>query len=313
MELQFKSDAERRDFERFKGAGVYADLMLDYTFKKAFDPDSENKVCLIALLNALLEGEIDSPIEDVRSRDKEIPGQSREGRTTVFDIYCTDDRGRRFIIEMQIADRGNIVSRSIFYAAQAVVSQGSRGGGYDYSLCPVFTVVLMEFRAFPDDRCVHNARLRERDGRDIGGALHFTFVEFPKFVKRAGELETDLDRGLYALKHIKEMREMPPDYAGGAFEPLFRAAKLARLTREELAMITLEQKRKWDEYAIRKHHEDSLARARVEAAAEGRAEGLAEGLAEGRREMAKSMLADEMPIDKIVQYSGLSEEEIREL
>ena len=67
---------EAKTFEEFKGAGVFADLLLDRTFKKAFNPDSQNKVCLIALLNAVLEGEIASPMVDVQSRNKEYSNGS---------------------------------------------------------------------------------------------------------------------------------------------------------------------------------------------------------------------------------------------
>ena len=46
---------------------------------------------------------------------------------------------------------------------------------------------------------------------------------------------------------------------------------------------------------------------------EGRAEGRAEGLAEGRVEIAKGMLSDGMPVDKISKYTGLTAEEIMSL
>lgn len=315
--MRFRSEYEEMEFQKFKGAGVYADLMLDHTFKKAFDPDSENKVCLVAMLNALLEGEIDAPIRDVRSRDKERRGDSRENRSTVFDLYCVDDRGRRFIIEMQISVQDNIVERAVYYASQAVVSQGERGRGYDYSLSPVFTVVFTEFEVFGDTRCVRNAKLRESGGGALSGTLNFTFVELPKFGKSLSELEGPLDKCLYALKHIKELREMPPSYTGSGFERLFLAAKLAKLTKEELAMIDLEQKRKWDAYAVRKHNRN----VRSKAIAEGRAEGLAQGLAEGRAqgqiqkacEMARGFRDAGVPLHVIANVSGLSEEEIQKL
>ena len=81
---------EAKTFEEYKGAGVFADLLLDRTFKKAFNPDTQNKVCLIALLNAVLEGEIASPIVDVQSRNKEYSDGSNENRTSVFDLHCID-------------------------------------------------------------------------------------------------------------------------------------------------------------------------------------------------------------------------------
>ena len=46
---------------------------------------------------------------------------------------------------------------------------------------------------------------------------------------------------------------------------------------------------------------------------EGRAEGLAEGIAKVRIEIAKGMLSDGMPVDKISKYTGLTAEEIMSL
>ena len=50
---------------------------------------------------------------------------------------------------------------------------------------------------------------------------------------------------------------------------------------------------------------------------EGKDDGIKQGIEQGvsntKREMAKAMLADNLPIERIVSYSGLSEEEIRSL
>ena len=46
---------------------------------------------------------------------------------------------------------------------------------------------------------------------------------------------------------------------------------------------------------------------------EGRAEGRVEGAKAKACEMAKAMLAEGDPIDKVVRCSGLSEDEIRKL
>ena len=195
--------SEAKTFEEFKGAGVFADLLLDRTFKKAFNPDSQNKVCLIALLNSVLEGEIASPIVDVQSRNKEYSDGSNENRTSVFDLHCIDSAQRRFIIEVQILFQENIVNRSIYYASQTIIAQGQRGKKYNYELNPVVTVVFMEFNVFADDRYIRRAKLREINGSCISDALNFAFVELPKFNKPLDELETTLDKGLYALKNMR--------------------------------------------------------------------------------------------------------------
>ncbi|MCR5029499.1 MAG: Rpn family recombination-promoting nuclease/putative transposase, partial [Fibrobacter sp.] len=59
------------------------------------------------------------------------------------------------------------------------------------------------------------------------------FIELPKFRKKLEELETDLDKCLYALCHIKELQKMPSTYTGSSFELLFRTAELAKFSKEE--------------------------------------------------------------------------------
>jgi predicted transposase/invertase (TIGR01784 family) len=286
-----KTISEARTYEEYKGAGVFADLLTDRTFKKAFNPDTKNKVCLIALLNAVLEGEISSPIVDVQSRDKEFNDGSNENRTTVFDLYCIDSAQRRFIIEVQLLMQENIVNRAIYYASQTVIAQGERGQKYNYELKPVVTVVFMEFNVFVDDRYIRRAKLREINGASVSEVLSFAFVELPKFNKPLDQLETTLDRGLYALKNMKNMTQMPKQYANTAFELLFSSAYLAKLSKEEQKMIDEAQKAKWDEYAINKA---ALDRGRNQKA----------------REVAKDLLIEGDSVEKVVRVSKLSEADV---
>ena len=286
-----KTISEARTYEEYKGAGVFADLLTDRTFKKAFNPDTKNKVCLIALLNAVLEGEISLPIVDVQSRDKEFNDGSNENRTTVFDLYCIDSVQRRFIIEVQLLMQENIVNRAIYYASQTVVAQGERGQKYNYELKPVVTVVFMEFNVFVDDRYIRRAKLREINGASVSEVLSFAFVELPKFNKPLDQLETTLDRGLYALKNMKNMTQMPKQYANTAFELLFSSAYLAKLSKEEQKMIDEAQKAKWDEYAINKA---ALDRGRNQKA----------------REVAKDLLIEGDSVEKVVRVSKLSEADV---
>ena len=302
---------EARTFEEYRGAGVFADLLLDRTFKKAFNPDSQNKVCLIALLNAVLEGEITLPIVDVQSRNKEYSDGSNENRTSVFDLHCIDSAQRRFIIEVQILFQENIVNRSIYYASQTIIAQGQRGKKYNYELNPVVTVVFMEFNVFADDRYIRRAKLREINGSCISDTLNFAFIELPKFNKPLDELETTLDKALYALKNIKNMTQMPKQYVNTVFELLFSTAKLAKLSKEEQKMIDEAQKAKWDNYAIHKAAIDSgLQQGMEKGLKEGLAKGLAKGAEQKARDVAKKMLLKNEPIDKIIDFTELSEADV---
>ena len=166
------------------------------------------------------------------------------------------------------------------------------------------------------------ARLREGDRTDVSRTLLFAFVELPKFKKTEGELESALDRGLFALKNIKRLREMPESYAGTPFELLFSVSKLSRLTKEEQKMIDLEQKRKWDEYAIRDYAvKTGIEEGRKEGIKEGLEKGLEKGRAEGRKvgerkasfKIAKALIEKGISPEIVQSTTGLSAEELREL
>ena len=255
----------------------------------------------------MLEGEIASPIVDVQSRNKEYSDGSNENRTTVFDLHCIDSERRRFIIEVQILFQENIVNRAIYYASQTVIAQGERGKKYNYDLKPVVTVVFMEFKVFADDRYIRRAKLREMNGAGISDTLNFAFIELPKFNKPLDELETTLDKALYALKNMKNMTQMPKQYVNTVFELLFSTAKLAKLSKEEQKMIDEAQKAKWDNYAIHKAAIDSGLRQGLQ---QGLRQGLQQGLNVARQEMAKKMLLKKKPIDEITEFTELSEAEI---
>ena len=59
--------------------------------------------------------------------------------------------------------------------------------------------------------------------------------------------------------------------------------------------------------------EEGLAKGREEGLAEGRAEGESIGIEKARRENALKMKADNMPLELIAKYTGLTEDEIATL
>lgn len=80
--------------------------------------------------------------------------------------------------------------------------------------------------------------------------------------------------------------------------------KLEEISADEEKRLEYEERQK----AIRDHRH-MLASGRRE----GRREGLREGKHEHAVEMARKMLADKLPLEKVAEYSGLSLEEVRKL
>lgn len=88
----------------------YIDPMVDYGFKKIFK-ESGKKQLIIRPLNAIFGLEIN----DIEIRDSEQLGLTDRERRATFDMHCTTEDGKKFIIEVQLADQPYFMERAIYY------------------------------------------------------------------------------------------------------------------------------------------------------------------------------------------------------
>ena len=73
-----------------------------------------NKDLLISFLNSLFNGQ--EVIRDVTYLNSENFGDGYLNRKAIFDVYCENEQGEKFIVEMQKAEQDYFKDRSIFYA-----------------------------------------------------------------------------------------------------------------------------------------------------------------------------------------------------
>lgn len=76
----------------------YINLFTDFGFKKIFGTEV-NKDLLIDFLNELLKGK--EEIKDLTYLKNEHLGSTPIDRKAVFDLYCENPKGEKFIIELQ--------------------------------------------------------------------------------------------------------------------------------------------------------------------------------------------------------------------
>ena len=76
----------------------YINLFTDFGFKKIFGSEV-NKDLLIDFLNELLAGQ--EHIKSLTYLKNEHLGNIPLDRKVVFDLYCENDQGEKFIIELQ--------------------------------------------------------------------------------------------------------------------------------------------------------------------------------------------------------------------
>ena len=126
------------------------------------------------------------------------------------------------------------------------------------------------------------------------------------------------DCWIYIVKNMNMFEQMPFSEKYPVFRKLAEIGDLRKLSREELELYDEDIKNMRDIYATRKFDEKrGMAKGMAKGRAKGRAEGLAEGLAKGELskglEVARNLLSMGMSWSQIVQVTGLTEEQLKQL
>lgn len=306
----------------------YINPHTDFGFKRLFGSEF-NKELLISFLNALFRGEQD--VKDVTYLNSEQLGDRADARRAIFDVYCENQKGEKFIVEMQNAYQTFFKDRSLYYATFPIREQAEKGDVWDYQLKHVYVVALLNYKmsdsAFSPDTINHDIGLLDKQThRVFNDKLTFKYVEISKFDKCLEELESNYDKWLYVLRNLSRLDSQPDYLRNEIFNRLFSEAEIAHFSKVELREYEDSLKAYRDiknslDTAKAEGLAEGFGKGRVEGHAEGlvegRAEGLVEGRAEGRSEtlveVAKNLLSIGTPIESIMKATGLSEEEIKSM
>ena len=282
----------------------YISLLTDFGFKRIFGTDP-NKDLLIDFLNSLFDGE--QVVKDVTYLNSEHVGDVHSERKAIFDVYCENEKGEKFIVEMQNASQKYFKDRSLYYATFPIREQAQKGEVWNYELKHVYVVALLNYdmtdSAFAQDTINHDIGLLDKQTHKVfNDKLTFKYVEIAKFKKNIEELKTNYDKWIYVLQNLSRLDRQPRYLQTEVFSRLFKQAEIAGFTRTEL-----------------REYEDSLKAFRDMKNSLDNAEekGIAKGIVKGKKdkavEIAKKLLEMDMPIDAIMKATGLSQEEITKL
>mgnify|MGYP004475974279 FL=1 len=274
----------------------YISLLTDFGFKRIFGT-KPNKDLLIDFLNSLFNGE--QVVKDVTFLNSEHVGDVHTDRKAIFDVYCENEHGEKFIVEMQNAYQTYFKDRSLYYATFPIPEQAQKGEGWNYKLKHVYVVALLNYDmsdpAFSDDTINHDIGLLDKQThRVFNDKLTFKYVEISKFNKRIEELKTNYDKWLFVLQNLSRLDRQPEYLQTAVFNRLFAEAEIAKFTRAEL-----------------REYEDSLKAYRdIKNSLDSAKQ---EGKKDKAIEIAKNLLEMGMSIDNIMKATGLSQEEIAKL
>ena len=290
--------------------GRFINPFTDMGFKRIFGQEV-NKNLLIDFLNDLLEGE--KRIVNITFLDKEQLGTAADDRSCIYDIYCENENGERFIVEIQNRGHRNFKERAIYYLSRAIANQGQKGPSWMFDLKAVYGVFFMNFHLdgrrqvrFRTDVSLRDMRTNE----PFSDKMRFIFLDLPAFTKDEETCETDFERWIYVLKNMEILQRMPFKARKSVFEELEKIADISALSKED--------QEKYEH--IIKVYRDNLVTEQW-AIEKGLEKGLKKGLEEGRKEgieierlkNARGMKAKGYPLEDIAQITGLSVEEIQKL
>jgi predicted transposase/invertase (TIGR01784 family) len=278
----------------------YVNPFTDFGFKKIFGEEA-SKPMLIDFLNALLPTQ--DKIVQLNFKNTEQLGMSTTERRAVYDIYCENERGEKFIVELQKAKQNYFKERTIYYATFPIREQAEKGD-WNYSLSAVYCIGILDF-TFDDyetesDRSevVHTIKLKNQHGEVFYDKLTYIYLEMPNFILAITDLKTRLDHWLYFIRHLEDFQSIPAIFGDAVFTQAFEHAAIAKLGHEELNRYEMNLK----QYRDLKNTIDTAFD-----------EGKLEGKLESKLELAKVMKADGESLEKIMRYTGLSAEDIAKL
>lgn len=194
-----------------------------------------------------------------------------------LDLYVETDDGTIIDIEMQTADKslGWLPKRTRYY--QAMIDLNVLGKGKDYiELKKSFVIFICTFDPFPgNNRNMYTFTnlCHEQDGLELGDGATKVFLNTKGTV---GEVDGDIDKFLAYVDGKAAEGEFTQDIAAEV-----ERIKQHNETKVEYMTLMMELK-------------------------EQRREGRDEGIESAREESALAMFADNLPVEKVAQYSKLS-------
>ena len=252
----------------------YISLLTDFGFKRIFGT-AMNKDLLICFLNSLFNGR--QVVKDVSYLNPEHVGDVYTDRKAIFDVYCEDENGEKFIVEMQNAYQTYFKDRALFYSTFPIREQAQKIR-HHVQLCDTAT-----HKVFYDK-------------------LEYIYVEISKFNKPLEELDTLYEKWLYALKNLYKLTQRPKELCDKVFDRLFEEAEIAKFTPQEMR-----------EYETSKMAYRDIKNSVDTAKREGIEIGRAEGKHEANTETAQRLLAMGLSAEQVAKATQLSLEIIKNL
>ena len=267
---------------------------------KAFFARPGNEIFLIDFLEALLKIKIEKIKIKEEVNLEQLSVEEKGGR---LDLQATLNDGIIVNIELQMNNNFNIEERTTLYSSKVNSRDAKRGTNYS-EINKVIMINILGYNLLDVEEYISETVIvldKHRDYEVLKG-IKWYFIELPKFRKKNPDMNDKIDQWIC---FIDDSNKEAVKMAESKNVVLKKARKeLDYLTGDAAVRRMAELREKWemDEIAVKKNAE------RI-----GRKEGNVEGRMAEKKETARKLLLKNMKIEEIIEITGLTEEEIKEI
>jgi len=283
----------------------------DWIFKLLFG-DERNKSMLIDLLKAFVE--LPQEEYELSFLDTSLKPENEDDKLGILDVKVKTKTGKVIDIEIQVNPERNIGQRLSFYKSKLIVEQIGKGELY-HVIQKVICICITNYELFPEaNEYVNIFRFTNKKNGLIFEVIpeEIYTLELPKVPALS-----DGSAGWEWLQFLRAKRKEEFEMVAVKNPEIRKAVDtLYQLSSDEQIQAEHERRLKaWRDRASQ--IEGSFLDGKQEGKREGKREGIQEGKKEGKRdtaiEIARKMKTDNVSMNQIIKYTGLTEEQIKSL
>ena len=293
------------------------DPLSDYGFKRLLATE-RNKDILMHLLNAFISDDT-GRIVDISYLSTEILGIRKEDKFVRYDLFCTNQDGIRFIVEMQNGKQSNYVDWLRVYTSLATVHDLSKKDKYYKNVPKVYSFNIMSYDMpeFKGKKRFFSKVYHKDDDNDIFTKnIVYYFVELSKF---AAQLETldmsdERNRILYMFTNVVYLQEDEVNALTPMQMRFYEECQISNFTNMEKQDYV---KSLMDYPSVHEMVECERKEAKEEGIQIGIQMGIEQGMRQGETntkcQLARNMLAEGLDPAMVAKIAELTEAEVLEL
>lgn len=307
---------------------VFIDIKSDFGFKRCMG----DEIVMKSFLNAILSEDY-GRIEKIQFKNVELPKERRERHGVRFDLRCELDNGDEVLIEMQNYAHRYFKTRANYYLCRLMTEivpsdvVWSKMGHDIPRLIGIF-IMGVPLEGLTEAVTV-TSEFDVKRRIEFWGGIRKYYISLPEFKLDENTRLSEKEIWMELIKNLGTMNSTDVntyELADEGLRRLIDKARVAKLSDQELAeyeaaMKDLSDYGTAEAYGFDNGFRRGLLEGKEQGIAEGRAEGMAQGKAEGMAQGAKElsvkiaclMMAQNEPLEKIALYTGLTEEELKEL